>query len=111
MDFKESDVIKCGQISLKGSAGLRRDTFLGYIDKKIYIQAEDGKYYNSKQVFYVLRENLEIPNILGQPFLFSCEVNLKYSKDALRVPAIMRNETKKDESIYLRIAKQKSIST
>merc|ERR1712215_609254 len=81
------------------------------IDKNIYIQAEDGKFYNSKQVFYVLRENLEIPNILGQPFLSSCEVNLKYSKDTLRVPAVMKNKDKKDESIYLRIAKQKSIST
>ena len=84
MDFKESDVTKCGQISLKGSAGLRRDTFLGYIDKSLYIQAEDGKYYSRKQVFYILRENLEIPNILGQPLLSSSEVNLKYSKDALR---------------------------
>ena len=111
MDFKDSEVIKCGKISLQGSAGLRENTFLGYIDKNIYIQAEDGKFYNSKQVFYVLRENLEIPNILGQPFLSSCEVNLKYSKVALRVPAIMKNKDKKDESIYLRIAKQKSIST
>ena len=111
MDFKDSEVIKCGKISLQGSAGLRENTFLGYIDKNIYIQAEDGKFYNSKQVFYVLRENLEIPNILGQPFLSSCEVNLKYSKVDLRVPAIMKNKDKKDESIYLRIAKQKSIST
>ena len=81
MDFKDSDLTKCGQISLKGSSGLRKDTFMGYIEKKIYIQAEDGKYYSRKQVFYVLKENLEIPNILGQPFLFSCEVDLKYSKD------------------------------
>ena len=111
MDFKDSDVTKCGQISLKGSAGLRKDTFLGFIEKNLYIQAEDGKYYNTKQVFYILRENLEIPNILGQPFLSSNEVHLKYSKEALRVWATMKNETKKDESVYLRIAKQKSIST
>ena len=111
MGFRDSDITKCGQIALKGSAGLRRDTFLGFVEKNLHIQSEDGKYYNKKQVFYVLRENLDIPNILGQPFLSSCEVSLKYSKEDLRVLAIMKNKAKQDESIYLRVAKQKAIST
>ena len=51
MGFKDSDITKCGQIALKGSAGVKRDIFLGFIEKNLYIQSESGKYYSKKTSF------------------------------------------------------------
>ena len=109
MGFKDSEITKCSQISLKGSAGIKKDVFLGYIDKNLFIQSENGKYYSRKQVFYVLRDGFDIPNILGQPFLTEAEVSLKYSKENLRVLAVLKNDAQEYDSIYLRIAKQKAL--
>ena len=111
MGFKDSEITKCSQISLKGSAGVKKDVFLGYIEKNLFIQSENGRYYSRKQVFYVLRDNFDIPNILGQPFLSDCEVSLKYSKENLRVLAVLKNDAQEYDSVYLRIAKQKAINT
>ena len=111
MKFNDSDIIKCGEISLKGSSGLKKDTFLGYINKNLYLQAENGKYFNKKQIFYILKENIDIPNILGQPFLSNCSINMQYSKNNLKISASMNNTSKMEEVIYLKLAKQESINT
>ena len=111
MKFNDSDIVKCGEISLKGSSGLRKNTFLGYISKKLYLQTENGKYFSKKQIFYILKEDIDIPNILGQPFLADCSVDMQYSKTSLRISATMYNESKMEEVIYLKQAKQETVNT
>ena len=54
---------------------------------------------------------MDIPNILGQPFLSNCSINMQYSQNNLRIAATMHNASKMEEIIYLKLAKQESINT
>ena len=67
MGFKDSNLTKCGQITLKGSAGSLENSFLGHFTSYIFLQGTDSNFYNIQQTFYVINPNLKIPNILSHP--------------------------------------------
>ena len=76
MGFKDSNLTKCGPITLKGSAGSLDNSFLGYFTSYIFLQGTDNSFYHIQQTFYLINPNLKIPNILGQPFLLESNCNL-----------------------------------
>ena len=48
---------------------------------KLFLEAEDGKFYHEDVKFYVAKESLELPSILGIDFLKLTKSNLSFSKD------------------------------
>ena len=103
MGFKDSNLTKCGPITLKGSAGSLDNSFLGSFTSYIFLQGTDNNFYHIQQTFYVINPNLKIPNILGQPFLMSSNCGLKYNqeKQAVVISVQMHNMKYKLQKIHL----------
>ena len=103
MGFKDSNLTKCGPITLKGSAGSLDNSFLGHFTSYIFLQGTDNNFYHIQQTFYVTNPSLKIPNILGQPFLLSTNCGLKYNQknQSIIISVQMNNLKCKLQKIHL----------
>ena len=74
---------------------------MGFIQLKLYLKAEDNKFYYENVKFYVAKESLEIPNILGVDFLkqVGCNISFKGETD---IKATMKDCGRKDCRIKIR---------
>ena len=85
-DFKrfrlfERKLSLCGQFNLRGSTGTVQNCFIGPIQVKLFLQAEDGRFYHENVKISVARESLELPSILGIDFLKLTKCNLSFNKE------------------------------
>ena len=82
---------------------------MGYLVTNLYLQDIKGEYYKKKQLFYVLREDVNIPNILWQPFLTECKFNLNYQQNSLKISATMADDKNEDKPIYLKVISEETV--
>ena len=104
-NINERNLRPCGQFNLKGSTGVITDCFLGYVQLKLYLEAQDNKFYYENVKFYVAKESLEIPNILGVDFLKQVGCNMSF-KGETNIEANMKDYCSKD--CIIKIKKLKS---
>ena len=91
----------CGQFNLKGSKGSVQNCFKGVIQVKLFLEAKDGKFYHEDVKFYVAKESLELPSILGIDFLKLTKSNLSFSKD-MNISCTMKDYGSKSHSINIK---------
>ena len=107
--FKLSEKIvkSCEKISLKGSTGTIEDCFSGMVNLKLFLQAENGKFYHHMVTFYLAKPDLNIPSILGVKFLKQAKCNINFSR-ALSTELEMFNNSNELKIIQLRQVKSLS---
>ena len=80
-NLSKRELKNCGIFNLKGSTGTVENCFQGIIKLKLYLQAADTKYYHQYIDFYVTKESLELPSILGINFLEKTGSSLLFAND------------------------------
>ena len=85
-DFKrfrlfERKLSLCGQFNLRGSTGTVQNCFIGPIQVKLFLQAEDGRFYHENVKISVARESLELPSILGIDFLKMTKCIISFNEE------------------------------
>ena len=84
--FKESQLVSCGIINLKGSTGIEKDCFLGKINLEISLQANSGEFYCKNANFFVAKPSLGLQNfILGNDFLKEYQGQISYPDNSIKV--------------------------
>ena len=68
---------------------------------KLFLEAEDGKFYHEDVKFYVAKESLELPSILGIDFLKLTKSNLSFSKD-MNISCTMKDYGSKSRTINIK---------
>ena len=90
----------CGQFNLRGSTGTIENCFIGSIQVKLFLEAEDGRFYHENVKFYVARESLELPSILRIDFLKLTKCNLSFNKET-KISCTMKDFGSKNCSINI----------
>ena len=90
--FKESQLVPCGIINLKGSTGIEKDCFLGKINLEILLQAKNGKFFRKKANFFVAKPSLGLQNfILGNDFMKKYQSQILFSNNSIEVKIFDEN--------------------